>query len=308
MKTKFITCIYNGLDTTYMGGRQARFATRYRLSLLCLVNSMPNADFVCYTSSKDIEPLVDFFHTQELISPSRLAFVEYPLETSIYAEKLRNIRQKFRIAPTDRCQELQYMKLNWIDNEDGSYDRYYWIDAGLSHCGLIPPEYRITGGWECPSGSQNYKIGSYEQRRYFDSIMFQTPFLENLLSATGDKFLVCGKENIVDRWSASLPREYYSVFTKPYNLPDNETHVIGGLFGGSFDAWKQVSSLFNKTTNSLLDNPSTDKPLYDEEAILSWIYAHHKDWFNVLRFDRWGSDPNAGKVFYQLLMDLRFGK
>jgi hypothetical protein len=95
-------------------------------------------------------------------------------------------------------------------------------------------------------------------------------------------------------------------------LPDNETHIVGGLFGGSFDAWKRVCSLFNKTANSLLDNPNADldyfRPLYDEESILSWIYAHHKDWFNVLRFDRWGSDPNRGKVFYQLLMDLRFGK
>lgn len=312
MKTKFITCIYNGLDKTYMGGREGRFSTRYRLSLLCLVNSMTDADFVCYTSAQDIGPLTDFFHTQELISPSRLKFVEYPLETSLYADKMRNLRARFNLAPTDRCHELQYMKLNWIHNEDGSYDKYYWIDAGLSHCGLIPPEYRVTGGWECPSGPESYKIGSYESRWYFDSILFQNPFLKNLIAATGDRFLVCGKENIIDRWSRPLPTKYYSALVN--DMPDNGTHVVGGLFGGSFESWKRICASFNEMATQLLDDPTFDedfgeyRPLYDEEGILSWIYAHHKDWFSVLPFDRWGNDPKTGKVFYQLLMDMRFGK
>lgn len=307
MKVKFVTCIYTGLDHTYMGGRPSRFAMRYKMSLLCLVNSMKNADFICYASSNDIDALREFFYNHELISEHRLKFVEYPLETSLFSSRLKELRSSLVLPKTDRCHELQYMKLNWVMNEDGSYDRYYWIDAGLSHCGLIPPEYRILGGWEFPNGNPTRE---YEQRQYYDSIMFQPPFLDSLLEKTGDKFLVCGKENISDRWSGPLPDKYYSgEGLNSHGHPYNDVHVVGGLFGGSFDKWQQITPIFNQTIDSLLSETASNsdiKGFFDEEAILSYVYAHHKDWFNVLHFDRWGSDPTRGKVFYQLLEDLRF--
>jgi hypothetical protein len=60
---------------------------------------------------------------------------------------------------------LQYSKIPFYDFEDGSYDYYYWIDAGLSHTGLIPDKYLSGVGYE----------------QYFESSLFNNKLLDNLV-------------------------------------------------------------------------------------------------------------------------------
>ena len=56
-KTKIITAIYSDLYGTEIGGRPGR-NHHYRLSLMSLLK-MTDADFLCYTSEREIESLKD---------------------------------------------------------------------------------------------------------------------------------------------------------------------------------------------------------------------------------------------------------
>ena len=72
MKVKFITSIYSDLYGTEYGGRINR-GGHYRFSLLSLLK-MTDADFLCYTSNREIESLQKFFYEENQISPEKLRF------------------------------------------------------------------------------------------------------------------------------------------------------------------------------------------------------------------------------------------
>jgi len=56
MSVKFITSIYSDLYGTEYGGRIGR-GGHYRYSLLSLLK-MTNADFLCYTSDRELPSLI----------------------------------------------------------------------------------------------------------------------------------------------------------------------------------------------------------------------------------------------------------
>jgi hypothetical protein len=92
-----------------------------------------------------------------------------------------------------------------------SYDYYFWIDAGLSHCGLIPNKYLATS----LNGMQ----------KYYESSIFTNIFLKNLIKNAKDKFTLIKKENSKHYWSGTVnPSHFYD--------HDASRHVIGGFFGG----------------------------------------------------------------------------
>ena len=72
MRVKFITCIYSDLYGTDFGGRTCRYH-HYRFSLLSLLK-MTNADFLCYTSDREIESLKHFFYIENTVSENKLKF------------------------------------------------------------------------------------------------------------------------------------------------------------------------------------------------------------------------------------------
>ena len=63
MSVKFITSIYSDLNGTEFGGRVAR-GGHYRFSLLSLLK-MTDADFLCYTSDRELEGLKTFFYEEK---------------------------------------------------------------------------------------------------------------------------------------------------------------------------------------------------------------------------------------------------
>ena len=71
-KVKFITSIYSDLYGTEYGGRMNR-GGHYSYSLLSLLK-MTDADFLCYTSDRELEPLKQFFYETHSISPEKLEF------------------------------------------------------------------------------------------------------------------------------------------------------------------------------------------------------------------------------------------
>jgi hypothetical protein len=291
MSVKFITAIYSDLNGTEFGGRPSR-GGHYRWSLLSLLK-MTDADFVCYTSARELEDLKKFFYDENGISQSKLNIVQYDLENHYYSELFKKYKDFETAKRGDRCIEIQYMKFIWYTFEDFSYDHYFWIDAGLSHCGLIPNKYLTPGG--------------PHNRQYYESPLFNNLFLNNLVKETGDKFTIIGKENVNHYWSGMVKQKHFFNYDPSY-------HIIGGLFGGKKEVWDTVLDLFKKYVIQVTEE---DKYLYHEENIMTLMFRNHEELFNIYKFDIWwheneripGIDNmeeyvSIRKSFYKIIEDL----
>lgn len=290
MKTKFITAIYCNLFGTEFGGRPNRCG-HYKWSLLSLLK-MSNADFVCYTSDNEKLDLENFFYVENQISKDKLTIVSFDLSNHYFLELFKKFKDFEQAKRGDRCIELQYMKFIWFLNEDRDYDKYFWIDAGLSHCGLIPNRYLSLQG--------------PHNQGYYESSLFNNNFLENLVNFSQDKFVVVGKENERNFWSQT-------VSSKHFNLYDRSIHIIGGLFGGNKSIWDNIIDLFK---NYAYKVTVEDNKLYHEEDIMTLMFRNHPELFKSLNFDTWyhadapipGLSENhfeINKSFYKILEELQ---
>jgi hypothetical protein len=285
MKTKFITCIYSDLNGTELGGRPGRNG-HYRWSILSLLK-MTDADFLCYTSEREIESLKNFFYSDHHIDENRLKFEIFDISKTKFFDLINEVKNVDETKRGDRCVEIQYSKFHWWWNEDKSYEYYYWIDAGLSHTGLIPNKYLNSTGSE---------------RRYYESSLFNNDFLKNVIEDTGDKFLLLAKENVNYYWSGTVHRKWYTDY-------DPSRHVIGGMFGGHKSKWDNVVNIFEDYLQKIM---TEDRGLPHEEHIMSLMRVNHKELFETKEFDIWWC-PDSGprdldisyyqdkKSFYRIL-------
>jgi hypothetical protein len=290
MKVKFITAIYSNLYGTDFGGRPSR-GNHYRWSLLSLLK-MTDSDFVCYTSDEEFDNLYNFFHTQNGISEDKLKLVKYNLSNHYFLDLFKKYKDIDGARKGDRCIEIQYMKFIWFLSEDMSYDYYFWIDAGLSHCGLIPNKYLASTG--------------INNSQYYESPLFNNNFLINLVKNTEDKFTIIGKENDRNYWSGTVNPKHFFNYNRSY-------HIIGGLFGGKKELWDIILELFKKYVYQVTEE---DGRLYHEEDIMTLIYRNHEDMFKMYQFDTWWHENEriAGldmlehiknnKSFYKVLEEL----
>lgn len=271
MKVKFITAIYSDLHGTTFGGRPSR-GSHYRYSLLSLLK-MTDSDFLCYTSENEIESLISFFYDEHHISREKLVLKVFDLQNTKFKTLIDQYKNIDETKKSDRCIEIQYNKFHWWWDEDMSYDYYYWIDAGLSHCGLIPDKYLTS----------NHSI-----QKYYESTLFNNNFLKNLIDFCGDKFIFVGKDNTGGNyWSGSVNQKWY----KEYN---NTIHIIGGLFGGHKDLWKNIVEIFEHYVKNISE---IDKTLYMEEIIMSLMYFNHNELFTIKKFDTWWHINNIQSGF-----------
>ena len=286
MRVKIITSIYSDLSSLNMGGRSHR-KDHYRFSLLSLLK-MSQADFLCYTSEREIEDLKNFFYKTYNISEERLKFEVYDLLKSDYSNVLNPLKELSDKFVSDRSYEIQYSKFSWYNKEDKSYDYYFWFDAGLSHTGLIPDKYLSGKGYQV----------------YFESSLFNDNFLNNLLNYCEDKFVIVAKENSRNYWEGTVDNQYYNVY-------DNSVHIIGGFFGGKKELWEKVVPTFDQYVKLILP---VQKKFFYEEHFMSLMYQNHKEWFKTLNFDIWWHEDNfkegskeffeQNKSFYKILEEL----
>ena len=285
MSIKFITSIYSDLYGTEFGGRINR-GSHYRFSLLSLLK-MTDADFLCYTSDRELDSLVNFFYEEHQISPQKLEFRVFDISQTKLKDLINEYKNIDQTKKSDRCIEIQYSKFHWWWNEDKSYDYYYWIDAGLSHCGLIPLKYLTEDGLI---------------RRYYESSLFNNEFLKNLIEETKDKFLIIGKENDRNYWSGTVDRKWYKEY-------ERELHIIGGLFGGHKSKWDEMVTLFENYVSGIM---TEDNNIPHEEQVMTLMYYNHKELFERKHFDIWWCRDNAprgtseelfqnNKSFYKIL-------
>jgi hypothetical protein len=289
-KIKIITCIYDGLFGTELGGRISRGA-HYRWSLLSLLK-ITQADFVCYTSEEELESLHQFFYKNHNINSEKLKIVSYNLRESYFKNIINDYVRIEETTKSDRCMPLQYMKFMWYLLEDKNYDYYYWFDAGLSHSGLIPSKYLMP------------EQGYFGQ--HYLSPLFNNNFLENLVKFSDNKFTIVGKENRRNYWSGTVNPKHFITY-------DNSIHVIGGFFGGKKEMWETIVNLFEET---LITVTTSDERLYHEEDYMTLMFRNNEELFNMLHFDTWwhedanipGLDNNehlkVNKPFYKILEEL----
>jgi hypothetical protein len=286
MRVKIMTSIYSDLYGSELGGRHGR-KDHYRFSLLSLLK-MSQADFVCYTSEREIDDLKEFFYVNHNVSEDRLKFVLFDLKTNEYSELINSVKDIELIKKSDRCYDIQYAKFSWFKNEDKSYDYYFWFDAGLSHTGLIPNKYLSAPGY----------------RFYYEASLFNDTFLTNLINYADDKFVMVAKENSRNYWEGTVDSKFYTTY-------DNSVHVIGGFFGGKKELWDKVVKQFDDYVRLVIPE---EKKLFYEEHYMSLMYQNHKDWFKSLNFDIWWHEDNfkegtkeffeKNKSFYKILEEL----
>lgn len=290
MKVKFITAIYSNLHGTELGGRPSR-GGHYKWSLLSLLK-MTNANFKCYTSNNEYDDLCDFFYLENEVSKEQLEIEIYDLQ-SHYFNDLFNKYKDYEFAKKgDRCIEIQWMKFKWLMDEDMTYDYYFWIDSGLSHCGLIPNKYLTL------TGPNN--------RGYYESSLFNNVFLSNLIKETGDKFSIIGKENQRNFWSGTVNPKHFINY-------DNSIHIIGGLFGGKKNLIPKVFNLFENYGKKVAIE---EQKIYHEEDIMTLMFRNHEEMFNLFDFDIWWHEDERiigidiiehtriNKSFYKILEKL----
>ncbi len=288
MSVKFITCIYGDLYGTELGGRPSRFG-HYLNSLLSLLK-MTDADFVCYTSTRELDKLKNFFYVENNISEDKLKFELSNLRTTRYESLLQKYKNYESAKTSDRCFEIQYQKFSWWWNEDKKYDYYYWIDAGLSHSGLIPNKYLpIENG----------------SRKFYESPLFNNDFLKNLKEFSGDKFFLIGKDNDRNFWSQTVDPKWYKNY-------ERNIHIIGGLFGGKKELWDTLVPMFENYVDTIIEE---DKRPFPEELFMTLMYHNHPEYFVRKHFDTWWCRDNApretpdsyfveNKSFYKILEEL----
>lgn len=291
MSVKIITAIYSDLNGTDFGGRSSR-GGHYRWSLLSLLK-MTDADFVCYTSDREFDSLGQFFYTENNVNRDKLKIVKFNLSEHYFLELFKKYKDIEGSKKGDRCIEIQYMKFIWFLSEDMSYDYYFWIDAGLSHCGLIPNKYLAKTG--------------IHNSQYYESLLFNNNFLKNLIKKTEDKFTIIGKENDRNYWSGTVNPKHFFEYNRSY-------HIIGGLFGGKKDIWGEILNLFKKYVYQVTEE---DGRLYHEEDIMTLMFRNHESLFHIYQFDTWWHEDErvAGlnsmneylstrKSFYKILEEL----
>jgi hypothetical protein len=289
-KVKFITAIYSDLYGSDFGGRPSRNA-HYRWSLLSLLK-MTDADFICYTSDREIESLKKFFYVDNSISETKLRLITFDLNNHYFLDLFKKYKNFELAKKSDRCVEIQHMKFIWFMNEDMSYDYYFWIDAGLSHCGLIPEKYLSSNG--------------HMVRKYYESSLFNNKFLNNLVGKTEDKFTIIGKENVRNHWSSTVNQTHFKNY-------DRSIHVIGGLFGGKKELWSNIVELFKNYVTQVCEN---DKKVYHEEDIMTLMFRNHPELFHNYYFETWWHENEKisglnmeehltkNKSFYKILEEL----
>jgi len=262
MKTLLLTSIYTKLWGTDLGGRTSR-DHHYKWSLLNILNTKPTK-VVCFTSEEELPELEAWFYHVQKVDKELLEFRIYDLYNCEHYDLIQRNKDVEFVKSHDRCHEIQYMKFFWsrLIEDRHDYDRLYWIDAGLSHGGLFPEEYMMGDEWE----------------RHFLISLFTPELLSKWNDASTDKVVMFSKNND-DRyfWSQTLPQSYYKEY-------DRTRHIIGGMFGGTPQAYDALTNRFEKLLLTLLDK---ENELYHEELILSCMAVNTPEKYNLLKFDDW---------------------
>jgi hypothetical protein len=297
-KTSIVTCLYDNLHGTNLGGRLG-LTGRYYESLKSIVK-MEDADFHLFTSPEEKDQIISFLSENNI---SNVTVHAHDLQ-DFYMNDLFSLYKDFEFARTEsqRCQEIQYNKTFWCQKILREYPQYefcYWIDVGISHSGLVPDKYMI--------------VSDHKAYECFNNTLYSNNLITGLnnVSINNDKIFIIRIHNIYSGYTYRKPEEWYAA-----NLDMDDHHTIGGIFGGSRISMLEFASLFESTARIITRDW---KNVYDEECIYQFIFQLLPERFNEYRFDTWYHEDNIpgvntdeehrkrlyeGKSFYNILEEI----
>jgi hypothetical protein len=280
-KTLLVTCVYNNLYDTIIGGRHGR-NIHYQNSLITILNF--NQDIVVYTSEEDKKYLLenDFIRNSE-----KIKFIIFDLFGDRYHSYYQKKIKDLNMVRPDRCNEIMHNKINWMNNHvNDGYDYIYWIDSGLSHGGLFPIKVR----------------GSDSFNDWYKNSLFTPKVIDNL-NKISDKIVLLAANQI---------NHVFEGFNSLDFIIQNEIvgkyHIIGGLFGGKKELIPQLHQKYEEILTKMISLDS----LLREEQILTLLLNLDVQFFKLLEFTTWHHEdsdmakynkPNE-KYFYKIFEEL----
>jgi hypothetical protein len=266
MKNLLVTCVFNNLYETKLGGRPGR-SIQYTKSLSTITKM--EQDIVVYTTEEDKKLLLS---DERIKNYNKIRFVIYDLYKDKNHEYFQNKKDELGLINMDRCFEIMHNKVIWMNNHtDEGYDNIYWIDAGLSYGALFPSKFR----------------GGIEYEKYFENTLFTPKVFENL-NKINDKIFIIGGNQTYHTFESS----YSSLFQVPIKF-NERYHIIGGFFGGNNNLIKE---LFLRYKN-VLEKMIFLGVLNMEEHLLTLLFNMDDSLFEIFEFTTWHHEESQLAIY-----------
>lgn len=273
MNPKYITCNYTDLYGTKFNGRLNRDLI-YMYSLRAIAECGDTIlNYSCPYSMGFTEP---YFQKENV---TNVITLEYDLKKSPYHDRVDAIKDKKPYYYNDtswlnRCVEIMWGKFIWMENSYnvmGEDDYLFWIDAGLSHGGILPRMFNTFHNNPAYYRPENPSEMQLEFAHRHD-LIFNKDFTSKLEVYTGDKVLLITANH--NQHGDTLGFEYVNSL---YQWP------VGGLFGGKKKAMLPFIQRFKELAEVVLNNEC----LVKEEQIMAVILNEHPDWCKTFTFQNW---------------------
>ena len=297
----FVTAIYDHGPHSLLGGR-GRDISYYLPSLINIANL--GAPIVVFCSAKDVDTIGD------AIAPYFCEARVVPFELAQFEHYHRFLEWKKTYRPTlainDRNEILCFLKSYWVQaaaqSKPFGHDRYFWIDAGLTHHGLFPER---IGGVEL---RVNFSASHYYPRNRRNIF---TPALGAAIANAPPpgKVLFCAMP-FPETWRRE---PYEAIAAATHALPVAavriQSHLVGGIFGGRVEDLRTFHELYAELLAACIDS----RTFTLEEQVFSALHAVRPDLFVLRHFQQWrfhipgertSAPPADGKSFYQTFTEL----
>lgn len=273
MKSHLVTCIYDGLHGSRIGGQLNR-GKRYKQSLATIARTGVN--ITCYTSPQELVGLKAHFNGELQIG--NIELLPYDLYTTPFHKPVDAIRdsnnERYRVTMewAHRCVEVMWSKFIFIKdvlNHHRDLEYIYWIDAGLSHSGIIHS--RFNPHYD---DNFNFAVDLDKSKNHLtpkNDLIFTDSFVPDLIRYTGPNDIL----NIV-----SSGNQHIRI---PAESGTYKGSVIGGLFGGN-------TTIVDKYCDKIIElfNLYTDKgELYKEEQLMTKVLTEGLFPTTLFTFDTW---------------------
>ena len=276
----FVTCIYDDLSTTPFSGRHNRGT--HDVFSLAQIHELGVPIYV-YTDKQNFHRNFPAFLR---FGHSNFNFINYNLDEYPNYKKIQDVKQAHpeiydTLGWQTRCVEIMWGKFDWILDVISRIgiapNKYlYWIDAGLSHGGVLPKRFNSR------REGVEFKTASHEYSHMFS---YDLCFNEDLPTYLID----CAGEGNLFHFFCTQPQH-----NDPSHLKVNKTHIgtaVGGLFGGDIGLLYEWATECKAVCDDLLVNGYILK----EEDIMSYLLNVHaiqedsifKDRIYLYKFDTW---------------------
>lgn len=290
----FVTCVYNGIDGSPFFGAKGR-DRRYLFSLINLAQNMPG-EFICYSTEEDSGRLLELGNHHSI---TNLRVLPTTLDENPLHPRFLEIRQNnpneyiYNDAWSTRSTEIMSGKFFWLREQATKLDpdeHIFWIDAGISHGGIIPRKYSSGGiGDEITDDDSLFNAHNMD-------LLFNAALVDGLCRASADKIIVIGCTTAQHEFPLSIDERPAS----------GNISVIGGLFGGRSSHVIAYCDLVLR----LFELSAHRGVLLKEEQIMTYIYDRNQFSSYTPVFDTWYHDDwhffdGSQRPFYKILEDIQ---